>query len=34
MTFKLKQNDTKVALKAVLENESGAVDLTGATVRF
>jgi hypothetical protein len=34
MTFKLKQNDTKIALKAVLENESGAVDLTGATVRF
>lgn len=31
----LKQNDTKVALKAVLENESGAVDLTNATtVRF
>ncbi|WP_176222087.1 BppU family phage baseplate upper protein [Tuberibacillus sp. Marseille-P3662] len=34
MTFKIKQNDTKIALKAVLENESGAIDLTGATVRF
>lgn len=34
MTFKIKQHDTKTALKAVLENESGTVDLTGATVRF
>jgi transcriptional/translational regulatory protein YebC/TACO1 len=30
----LKQNDTRGAIKATLSNESGPVDLTGATVRF
>lgn len=32
--FQIKQNDTKVNLKATLSNESGPVDLTGCTVRF
>lgn len=30
----LKRNDTRSAIKATLSNESGPVDLTGATVRF
>lgn len=30
----LKRNDTKDNIKATLSNESGPVDLTGATVRF
>jgi transcriptional/translational regulatory protein YebC/TACO1 len=34
MTITLKKNDTKDNIKATLSNESGPVDLTGATVRF
>jgi hypothetical protein len=34
MTITIKRNDTRDALKATLSNESGPVDLTGATVRF
>jgi hypothetical protein len=34
MAVNLKRNDTKVNLKATLSNESGAVDLTGCSVRF
>jgi hypothetical protein len=34
MTVTLKRNDTKDNIKATLSNESGPVDLTGATVRF
>lgn len=34
MTIYLKKNDTKDNIKATLSNESGPVDLTGATVRF
>jgi hypothetical protein len=30
----IKRNDTKDNIKATLSNESGPVDLTGATVRF
>lgn len=30
----LKRNDTKDNIKATLSNESGPVDLTGASVRF
>lgn len=30
----LKQNDTGVGIEATLENESGAIDLTDATVLF
>jgi transcriptional/translational regulatory protein YebC/TACO1 len=30
----LKRNDTRDNIKATLSNESGPVDLTGATVRF
>jgi transcriptional/translational regulatory protein YebC/TACO1 len=33
-TITLKRNDTKNNIKATLSNESGPVDLTGATVRF
>lgn len=33
-TVTIKRNDTKDNIKATLSNESGAVDLTGATVRF
>lgn len=34
MSITLKKNDTKDNIKATLSNESGPVDLTGATVRF
>lgn len=34
MTVNLKQNDTKVNIKATLSSESGTVDLTDCTVRF
>lgn len=33
-TVTIKRNDTKDNIKATLSNESGPVDLTGATVRF
>jgi transcriptional/translational regulatory protein YebC/TACO1 len=34
LTITIKKNDTKDNIKATLSNESGSVDLTGATVRF
>lgn len=34
MAITIKRNDTRDAIKATLSNESGPVDLTGATVRF
>jgi hypothetical protein len=34
MTIYLKKNDTRDNIKATLSNESGPVDLTGASVRF
>jgi hypothetical protein len=34
VTITIKRNDTRDAIKATLSNESGTVDLTGATVRF
>jgi transcriptional/translational regulatory protein YebC/TACO1 len=34
MMITLKKNDTKDNIKATLSNESGPVELTGATVRF
>ena len=34
VTVTIKRNDTKDNIKATLSNESGPVDLTGATVRF
>ncbi len=32
--FYLKRNDTKEPIQATLSDQAGAVDLTGATVRF
>jgi transcriptional/translational regulatory protein YebC/TACO1 len=34
VTITIKRNDTRDAIKATLSNESGPVNLTGATVRF
>jgi transcriptional/translational regulatory protein YebC/TACO1 len=34
VTVTIKRNDTKDNIKATLSNESGPIDLTGATVRF